>query len=190
LSLLPAACAVGDEAAHGFSGYAGAVLDVLHFVARRRLPAVKRTAAMPGRVGQRKTNQLALLNCTPPGRGKSPAIEHNRALPKVGQSLRRLRLVAYRLRALRVRVMVGYVLRPSPDKGYVGVAVAALGSSGASRGRWGSLPRRWARALAGCAGGQFVVKVGAGGTAAPACIDRQSLHSPYMTRQIDKGLTD
>ncbi|HUW38103.1 MAG TPA: hypothetical protein VMV91_12315 [Rhodocyclaceae bacterium] len=39
------------KAAHGFSGYAGAVLNVLHFVARRRLPAVKRTAAMPGRVG-------------------------------------------------------------------------------------------------------------------------------------------
>jgi hypothetical protein len=38
------------KAAHGFSGYAGAPLAVLHFVARRRLPAVKRTAAMPGRV--------------------------------------------------------------------------------------------------------------------------------------------
>lgn len=36
------------KAAHGFSGYAGAVLDLLHSVARRRLPAVKRTAAMPG----------------------------------------------------------------------------------------------------------------------------------------------
>jgi len=36
------------KAAHGSSGYAGAPLAVLHFVARRRLPAVKRTAAMPG----------------------------------------------------------------------------------------------------------------------------------------------
>ena len=33
---------------------------------------------------------------TQPGRGKSQAIEHNRALPKVGQSLRWLGLVAYR----------------------------------------------------------------------------------------------
>jgi len=41
--------------------------------------------------------------------------------------------VAYRWRALRVRVMVGYVLRPSPDKGYVGAAIAAFGYSGASR---------------------------------------------------------
>ncbi len=45
--LLPAVCAVGGEAAHGFGGYAGAALAVLHFVARRRLPAVKRPAAMP-----------------------------------------------------------------------------------------------------------------------------------------------
>lgn len=79
--------------------------------------------------------------------------------------LRRLRLVAYRWRALRVRVMVGYVLRPSPDKGYVGAAIAAFGYSGASRGWGGSLPRRRARALAGVAGGQLVVKVGAGDTA-------------------------
>jgi len=43
---------------------------------------------MPGRAGQRKANQLALLNCTRPGRGKSQAIEHNRSLPKVRQSLR------------------------------------------------------------------------------------------------------
>ena len=39
------------KAAHGSSGYAGAPLDLLHFVARRRLPAVKRTAAMSVRVG-------------------------------------------------------------------------------------------------------------------------------------------
>jgi hypothetical protein len=29
--------------------------------------------------------------------------------------------------------MVGYVLRPSPDNSYVGVAIAALGYSGAAR---------------------------------------------------------
>ena len=40
-----------------------------------------------------KPDQFALLNCPQPGRGKSQAIEHNSALPKVGQSLRRLRLV-------------------------------------------------------------------------------------------------
>ena len=74
-------------------------------------------------------------------------------------------MVAYRLRALRVRVMVGYVLRPSPDNGYVSVAIAASGSSGAARGWCGSLPRQRARALAGVAGGQSVVKVGAGDTA-------------------------
>ncbi len=47
--------------------------------------------------------------------------------------------------------MVGYVLRPSPDKGYVGVAIAALvilalrvGGVGrfraGERGRWPALP--------------------------------------------------
>jgi len=35
------------KAAHGSSGYVGAPLAILHFVARRRLPAVKRTATMP-----------------------------------------------------------------------------------------------------------------------------------------------
>jgi len=41
--------------------------------------------------------------------------------PKQASRCAGLRLVAYRLRALRVRVMVGYVLRPSPDKGYLGL---------------------------------------------------------------------
>ena len=183
----------------------GTLLAVLHFVARRRLPAVKRTAALPGLsaskvktvppaalrihsaatrpnpaashlipapfrrshtakanplrgiASQKQTRSalrvrwhkaasvLAALYCTPPGRGKSQAIEHNRALPKVGQSLRIASLGGLPLRALRVRVMVGYVLRPSLDKGYVGVAIAALGSSGAARGWGGSLPRRRAR---------------------------------------------
>jgi len=76
---------------------------------------------------------LAALDRTPPGRGKSQAIEHNRALPKAGQSLRGAALGGLPLRALRVRVMVGYVLRPSPDNSYVGVAIAALGYSGAAR---------------------------------------------------------
>ena len=192
--VLPAACAVGDNTAHGFGGYVGAPLVVLHFVARRRLPAVKRTATVPGRVGLQGQDRATCCIAhpfggyaanTPPrptsfllhyAGGTRPrqtrcaglpvkskhdqrfarvgikqpgcslrstarrragvnrcAIEHNRALPKVGQSLRRLRLAAYRSRALRVRVMVGYVLRPSPDKGYVGVAIAAFGYSGAAR---------------------------------------------------------
>ena len=38
---------------------------------------------MPGCVGQRKTSQLALLNCTQPVRGKSPAIQHNRPFCKM-----------------------------------------------------------------------------------------------------------
>ena len=45
-------------------------------------------------------------------RGKSQAIQHNSALPKVGQSLRRASLCVLPLRALRVWVMVCYVLRP------------------------------------------------------------------------------
>ena len=56
---LPAACAVGGEAAHGFGGYAG----------QNQITA----PCAPG---------------TKPGRGKSQAIEHNRALHKAGQSLR------------------------------------------------------------------------------------------------------
>jgi hypothetical protein len=43
---LPAACAISF--AHGFVGYAGVPLALLHFVARRRLPAVKRSAALAG----------------------------------------------------------------------------------------------------------------------------------------------
>jgi len=67
--VLPAACTVSF--AHGFVGYAGVPLDVLHFVARRRLPAVKRTAALAGR--GRLQGQFAALKCTPPGRGKFAA---------------------------------------------------------------------------------------------------------------------
>jgi len=45
-------------------------------------------------------------------RGKSQAIQHNSALPNMCQSLRRASLGCPSLRALRVRVMVCYVLRP------------------------------------------------------------------------------
>jgi hypothetical protein len=143
LPLLPAACAVGDKSAHGSSGYAGSALDVLHSATRRRLPAVKRTAAMPGCVCNEKPSQFALLNCTQPGSGKSQAIEHNRALPKVGQSLRRASLCGLPLRALRVRVMVGYVLRPSPDNIYIGCdRLVRLRGGGVGRFRAGER-RRW-----------------------------------------------
>jgi len=121
------------KAAHGSSGYAGAALVVRHFVARRRLPAVKRTATMPGRIGQRKTCQFALLNCTQPVRGKSPAIQHNRAFCKMQPVANRVGLVSAPLRALRVRRRGGYVLRPSPDNSYVSAAVAASAYSGAAR---------------------------------------------------------
>lgn len=47
---------------------------------------------MPSCVAHEKPGQFALLDCTQPGRGKSQAIQHNRALPKVGQSLRRASL--------------------------------------------------------------------------------------------------
>ncbi len=43
---------------HGFSGYTVAVLYLLHSVARRRLPAVKRMATMPRRVGHQPVNDL------------------------------------------------------------------------------------------------------------------------------------
>jgi len=135
------------KAAHGFSGYAGVPLYLLHFVGRRRLTALKRTATMPGCVGQDKSCQFALLNCTQPGRGKSQAIEHNRALPKVRQSLRGASLGGLPLRALRVRVMVGYVLRPCPDKSYFGCnRLVRLRGGGVGRfraegrRRWPALP--------------------------------------------------
>ena len=55
--------------------------------------------------------------------------------------------MAYRLRALRVRVMVGYVLRPGPDNGYVGCGrLVRLRGGGVGRflagerRRWPALP--------------------------------------------------
>jgi hypothetical protein len=74
--LLPRPCVVATprrlrrqhKAAHGFSGYAGAVLDLLHSEARRRLPAVKRTATMPPRVGLKcKSDRAAQLHPAGPG---------------------------------------------------------------------------------------------------------------------------
>jgi hypothetical protein len=98
---------------------------------------------MPGCFGQKKASQFALLNCTRPGRGKSQAIEHNRALPKVRQLLRRASLDGLPLRALRVRVMVGYVLRPSPDNIYFGCdRLVRLRRGGMGRFRAGER-RRW-----------------------------------------------
>ena len=110
-----------------------------------------------------KPDQFALLNRTQPGRGKSQAIEHNRALPKVRQSLRRASLDGLPLRALRVQVMVGYVLRPSPGKSYFSSLCSGfLFWRFALRAGWcGSLPRLLARSLAGVAGGQCMAQVGA-----------------------------
>lgn len=102
---------------------------LLHYAGRTR-PRQTRGAGLPV-----KTDLVSArcANVTQPGRGKSQAIKHNRALPKVGQSLRMASLGGLPLRALRVRVMVGYVLRPSPDKRYVGAAIAAWAYSGAAR---------------------------------------------------------
>jgi len=50
--------------------------------------------------------------------------------------------VAYRWRALRVRVMVGYVLRPRPDKGYIGCDRLVRLRGGVGRFRAGER-RRW-----------------------------------------------
>jgi len=88
---------------------------------------------MPGRVGQRTTSRLALLNCTQPSRGKSPAIQHNRAFCKMQPVANRVGLVSAPLHALRVRRRVGYVLRPGPDNSYVSAAIAAGVYSGAMR---------------------------------------------------------
>ena len=95
--------AVGGEAAHGVAGYAG-----------------QSSIAAPCAPG------------TKPGRGKSQAIEHNRALHKAGQSLRWASLDGLPLRALRVRVMVGYVSRPGPATA-IPACFAASVYSGAAR---------------------------------------------------------
>lgn len=137
--ILPAACAVGDETAHGFGGYAGRLLNVWTFVVRRRLPAVKADGCDAGACQPVRSNPV---KCQPARLARLPRCRAGvnrkrlniiRALPKAGQSLRRASLGGLPLRALRVRVMVGYVLRPSPDKSYSGAAIAALGYSGAAR---------------------------------------------------------
>ena len=59
------------------------------------------------------TPACSLCSIAPrPAGGKSQAIEHNSALPKMCQSLRMASLGGPSLRAIRVRVMVCYVLRP------------------------------------------------------------------------------
>jgi hypothetical protein len=102
---------------------------------------------MPGCFGHEK--QVSSRCSTAPSRSgvNRERFNINRALPKVRQSLRGLRLVAYRWRALRVRVMVGYVLRPSPDNNYFGCdCLVRLRSGGlgrfcaGERRRWPALP--------------------------------------------------
>ena len=112
LSLLPAACAVGDKAAHAFSGYPG------------NCPVSALRASGTSRAGVNRY-----------------AIKHNRALCKA-QAFASLRCArcSVPLRALRVRIMVGYVLRPSPDNSYFSAAYAAFVYSGAARARWCGSP--------------------------------------------------
>jgi hypothetical protein len=87
--VLPAACAVGDKTAHGFSGYAGNNL----------IGSLRSTAHRRAGVNRKR------LNITAHYPKSSPFIPQ---APFCGRPLR----------ALRVRVMVCYVLRPSPDNGY------------------------------------------------------------------------
>ena len=92
--------------------------------------------------------------------------------PKYASRCAGLRLVAYRWRALRVRVMVGYVLRPSPDKGHVCSLRSAWLFWRCAWVVWvASAPR--ARALAGFAGGQLVSRQ------KPSHIERKCLHGAY-----------
>jgi hypothetical protein len=102
--LLPWPCVVATprrlrrqhKAAHGFSGYAGAVLDLLHFVARRRLTALKRTATMPGRVGHKR--QVSSRCSTAPSRAgvNRKRLNITAHYPKYASRCAGLRLVAYR----------------------------------------------------------------------------------------------
>ncbi len=70
---------------------------------------------MPEHVGQRKTRQFAVLDCPQPSRGKSQAIQHNSALPKVRKSLRRGSLDDLPLHPLRV-TLLSRVLRQASLK--------------------------------------------------------------------------
>ena len=141
--------------AHPFGGYAAKILPrpVLIPAPFRRSHTAKANP-LRGIASQKQTRSplrvrwhkaarvLAALNCTQPSRGKSQAIEHNRALPKVGQSLRMASLGGLPLRARRVRVMVGYVLRPSPDNSYFGCdRLVRLRAGGVGRFRAGERRR-------------------------------------------------
>jgi hypothetical protein len=81
------------------------------------LPAVCAASVARGFVGYLGKMMSRCAAGTMPGRGKCrcACIQHNRALPKTGQSLRKASLGGLSLRALRVRVMVVYVLRPGPS---------------------------------------------------------------------------
>ena len=84
------------KAAHGFSGYAGAVLDLLHSVARRRLTAFKRTAATPSCVGHKR--QVSSRCSTAPSRAgvNRKRLNITAHYPKYASRYAGLRLVAYR----------------------------------------------------------------------------------------------
>jgi hypothetical protein len=102
--LLPWPCIVATprrlrrqhKAAHGFSGYGGAVLVLLHSVARRRLPAVKRTATMPGCVGHKR--QVSSRCSTGPSRSgvNRKRLNITAHYPKYASRFAGLRFVAYR----------------------------------------------------------------------------------------------
>ncbi len=158
-----------QKAAHGSSGYGGVALDLLHFVARRRLPAVKRTATMPGCVGHDR--QVGSLRSTAPRRAgvNRCAIEHNRALPKPGQSLRGASLGGLALARPAGSGNGRLCLAPRPGQRLFQFAALSVSIQALRAGWYGSLPRLAARSLAGVAGSQLVVKVGAGGAAKDGC---------------------
>jgi len=103
---------------------------------------------MPGCVSHEKASQFALLNCTQPVRGKSQAIEHNRALPKVRQSLRRASLGGLPLSRPAGSGNGRLCLAPLPEQQLYRLRLF----SQAARWWCGPLPRWRAQALAGVAG--------------------------------------
>jgi hypothetical protein len=73
--ILPAVCAISF--AHGFVGYAGAPFGFPHFVTRRRLPAVKRTASPAGRVPLQNRDRATCCIAHPfGGYAANPAASH------------------------------------------------------------------------------------------------------------------
>ena len=152
--------------AHPFGGYAAKILPrpVLIPAPFRRSHTAKANP-LRGIASQKQTRSplrvrwhkaarvLAALNCTQPSRGKSQAIEHNSALPKVGQSLRRASLGGLPLARPAGSGNGRLCLAPQP-----GQQLFRLRSiSQAARWWCGPLPRWRAQALAGVAGGQLVV---------------------------------